>query len=77
MAKVLTENQVLLTSYLAAVGCEKLAVIVMVTELWSEDAVLEMLEFCASNPDASQAQLLKASAEIAARIERVEEEDVP
>lgn len=68
MAKVLTENQSLLTRYLAAVGCKKLAVLIMITELWDEDAVLEMLEFCASNPNATQDQLLKASAGIAAKI---------
>jgi len=68
MSKVLTENQMLLTRYLRAVGCEKLAVIVMILELWDEDAVLEMLEFCKNNPDASQAQLLQASSEISSRI---------
>ena len=72
MAKVLTKNQQLLTSYLAAVGCEKLAVLLMITELWSEEAVLEMLEFCASNPDATQEQLLKASSEISSRIQTEE-----
>ncbi|MBQ9973912.1 MAG: hypothetical protein IJP02_03015 [Oscillospiraceae bacterium] len=72
MARVLSKNQSLLTRYLAAVGCETLAVMVMVTELWSEDAVLEMLEFCASNPDASQAQLLEASSKISSRIEETE-----
>ena len=71
MAKVLTENQSLLTRCLAAVGCETVAVMLMVTELWDEDAVLEMLEFCASNPNATQEQLLKASAEIAAKISRL------
>ena len=68
MAEVLTENQELLTSYLAAVGCSTLAVLVMVTELWDENAVLEMLEYCASHPDANQAQLLKASSEISCKL---------
>ena len=67
MARVISENQSMLTRYLAAVGCEKLAVLVMVTELQDEDATLEMLEYCASNPDATQAQLLKASSEISSR----------
>ena len=70
MAGVLTENQVLLTGYLAAVGCEKIAVLLMVTELRGEEAVEEMLEFCASNPDATQQQLLKASSEISSRYKR-------
>ena len=70
MQKVLTENQTMLTRYLAAVGCEDLAVIVMVLELQDEEATLEMLEFCASNPNATQAQLLNASSEISSRIKR-------
>ena len=73
MEEVLTENQDLLAGYLAAVGCEDLAVILMITELWDEDAVLEMLEFCKNHPDASQAQLLKASSEISSRIVKDEE----
>lgn len=70
MPRVLTENQMLLTEYLAAIGCEDLAVIVMVLELQDEEATLEMLEFCASNPNTTQAQLLKASSEISSRIKR-------
>ena len=72
MARVISENQSMLTRYLAAVGCTKLAVLTMVTELWDEDATLEMLEYCASNPNATQAQLLKASSEISSRRKRVE-----
>jgi len=67
MTSILTENQKLLTRYLAAVGCSKLAGLVIVTEVWEEEDTLEMLEFCARNPDASQAQLLSASSEISSR----------
>lgn len=70
MPRVITENQAMLTRYLAAVGCEKLAVLVMATELQDEEATLEMLEFCASNPSATQAQLLKASSEISSKFKR-------
>lgn len=70
MERVLTENQTMLTRYLAAVGCEDLAVVVMVLELQDEEATLEMLEFCASNPNATQAQLLKASSEISSKFKR-------
>ena len=70
MERVLTENQTMLTRYLAAVGCEDLAVVVMVLELLDEEATLEMLEFCASNPNATQAQLLKASSEISSKFKR-------
>ena len=73
MGKVLTENQELLTSYLAAVGCEPLAVLVMIMDLWDEMAVLEMLEYCRNNPNASQAQLLKASSKISSKFEKQEQ----
>ena len=72
MAKVLTENQKLLARYLTAVGCEKWATVSMVTDLWDEDAVLEMLEYCASNPDASPAQLLVMSSRISSRMRAAE-----
>jgi len=67
MAKVLTENQRLLTRYLAAVGCPKSDIIHISLTLWEEDEVLEMLEFCASNPDARPAQLLRACSEISSK----------
>ena len=73
MEEILTKNQKLLTRYLAAVGCDTLAGLLIITELWDEDAVLEMLEFCKNHPDASQAQLLKASSKISSRIARKEE----
>ena len=72
MEKVFTENRKLLTRYLGAVGCEKIAALLMVTELRGEEAVEEMLEFCASNPSATQQQLLKASSEISSRYRRNE-----
>lgn len=74
MAKIMTENQSLLTKYLTAVGCTRLATLLMVTELWDEEATEEMLEYCASNPDADQAQLLKASSEIALKYRTREEQ---
>ena len=67
MARVLTENQVLLTGYLFEIGCETGAVFKMVLELWDEEAVLEMLEFCHDNPDASQAKLLQMSSKISSK----------
>ena len=70
MDMVLSENQRLLTKYLAAVGCEDLAVVVIMLDMWDEDAVLEMLEFCASHPDATPNELLKASSEIGRRYSR-------
>ena len=39
----------------------------MILELWDEEAVVEMLEFCHDNPDASQAQLLEMSSKISSK----------
>lgn len=74
MDMVLTENQMLLTEYLAAVGCETLAVMVMVTRVWEEEETLEMLQYCKDHPDADQAELLKASSKIYSKYPRPEEE---
>ena len=70
MARALTENQMLLAKYLTAIGCEMVVVLDILLELWDEGAVLEMLEFCKNNPNASQAQVMKASSEIASGIDR-------
>lgn len=67
MARVLTENQVLLTGYLFEIGCNTGAVFKMILELWDEEAVVEMLEFCHDNPDASQAQLLEMSSKTSSK----------
>ena len=64
MKKVLTENQVLLTRYLTAIGCDRRTVFHIVSELWCEEAVIEMLEFCRDNHPASQAKLLEMSSKI-------------
>ena len=69
MAKVLTENQELLAGYLTAIGCDKGAVFKMVLDLWEEEAVIEMLEFCRDNHPASQAQLLEMSSKISSKYE--------
>jgi len=70
--RVISENQSLLTQYLAAVGCTKIAVLVMATELWDEDATLEMLEYCADHPKADQKELLKAADRIGAKWRKAE-----
>ena len=67
MEQILTENQSLLAEYLSAVGCQKLAVLLMITELWEEEATIEMLEYCRDHPHADQAELLKASSEISSK----------
>ena len=61
---VLTKNQTMLAGYLAAVGCSKGTVFSIIGELWDEEAVIEMLEFCRDNPDASQVELLEMSSRI-------------
>ena len=72
MGRVLTEKQEPLTKYFAEVGCDVVAAFLMVTELWDEKATIEMLEFCANHPSASQAELLEASAKISAKYEEPE-----
>lgn len=67
MEEVMTDNQRLLTRYLAAVGCEKGVVFSIVLELWDEDEVIEMLQYCKENPNASQTQLLRMSSEISSK----------
>ncbi len=62
--KVLTENQELLAKYLGAIGCDFGTVFEIVTKLWDEEAVIEMLEFCRDNHPASQEKLLKMSSKI-------------
>ena len=75
MARIMTENQQLLTRYLAAVGCSKAQVLYMMAELWSEEETLEMLQFCKDNPEASPAQLLQACYTISAKYKREEPEN--
>ena len=64
MARVLTENQALLTRYLAAVGCSDGAIFKIILTLWDEDAVIEMLEYCRDYPKASETDLLKTCSKI-------------
>ena len=67
MEEIMSNNQRILTRYLAAVGCNTGVVFKIVLNLWNENAVLEMLQFCKDNPKANSAQLLKASSEIASK----------
>ena len=73
MEEVLSKNQRLLMRYFGAVGCGQLESIVMMLELWDEEATLEMLEYCASHRGADQAQLMKASSEISCKYRGREE----
>lgn len=73
MARVLTENQMLLTEYLAAVGCQTEAVLCIMVRLLQEEETLEMLEFCKNNPSANQEQLLSAASKIYSKYERTTE----
>ena len=75
MENVLTVNQRLLTRYLAAVGCKKSSTLKMIFELWDEEPVLEMFEFCRDHPNATENELLKASSEISSKYPRYDEEE--
>ena len=67
MARVLTENQRMLTGYLAAVGCKRSTIVRIISETWEADKTIKMLEFCRANPNATEAELLKTSYEISSR----------
>ena len=70
MQNILSEKQKLLIDYLTVTGCEKAAVLLMVADLWEDEATEEMLAYCASNLNASRAQLLKVSSEISSKFKR-------
>ena len=75
MARVLTENQMLLGEYLVAVGCEMGAVIKIISMLWdNEDGVIKMLEFCRDNPNANQAQFLKTCSTVSSQTRQVQKQ---
>lgn len=61
MAKVMTENQRMLTGYLAAVGCKKSTIVKIISETWEADKTIKMLEFCRDNPNASEEELSNAA----------------
>ncbi len=73
--RILTENQTLLAGYLKEIGCEKVAVLLMIVELWDARATIEMLEYCRDHPDARQTELLKTSSEISSKYPRYDEEE--
>ena len=70
MPRVMSENQMLLLRYLLEVGVSKSNAVGISIDLWEEEATLEMLAYCSENPNASQAQLLKASSEISSNFKR-------
>ena len=64
MARVLTENQRMLTGYLAAVGCKTATIVRIISETWEADDTIKMLEFCRDNPNATEEQLSGMSSKI-------------
>ena len=64
MARVLTENQVLLKWYLKEVGCKMSTIVRIISETWDEDKTIKMLEFCRDNPNASEEELSNAALRI-------------
>ena len=57
MARVMTENQRMLTGYLIAVGCKKSTTVRIISQVWEADKTIKMLEFCRDNPNASEEEL--------------------
>ena len=69
MKEVLSKNRELLMSYLAVIGCQKHTIwhITMI-DLETEEAILEMLQFCKDNhPNLSEAELLEMSSKISSK----------
>ena len=64
MAKVLTENQVLLKGYLKEIGCSMATIVKVIFDTWGEDNTIKMLEFCRDNPNATEAELSEMSSRI-------------
>lgn len=64
MARVLTENQRMLTGYLIAVGCKKSTTVRIISQVWEPDKTIKMLEFCRDNPNATEEELSNAASKI-------------
>ena len=64
MARVLTEDQMLLGEYLISSGCSKWATIEIVLAMRHPKAMLKMLEFCLANQEATEKEFLEAYAAI-------------
>ncbi|MBQ9986457.1 MAG: hypothetical protein IJP38_09145 [Oscillospiraceae bacterium] len=75
MEEIFTPNQELLIHHLVAVGCDLGRVLRIVYEVWEEHEVIQMLEFCRDNPQASPQELLSASLKISPPED--EEEEYP
>ena len=58
MARVMSDNQVILAKYLLTVGCTPSEMIEITYSVWEEDKTIKMLEFCRDNPIASPDELL-------------------
>lgn len=64
MARVLTENQRMLTGYLIAVGCKMSTVVRIISETWEPWQTIKMLEYCRDNPSATEEELSAMSLKI-------------
>lgn len=62
--RVLNEDQQLLTDYLAASGMPLIERMLVVTELWEQEATQEMFQRIAETGEKSPAQLSKIASEI-------------
>ncbi len=64
MENIFTKNQMLLIRYLAVTGCSGIEGLYIMTRLGTGKAVIEMLEFCRDNLNASREELIEASSKI-------------
>ncbi len=77
MGRVLTENQELLKGYLLEVGCSKIAVLVIILDVWEPEETLDMLQFCKENHGtATEKDFVAAAKEISVKKEKRTIEDV-
>lgn len=71
--RVLLPNQELLSEYLAALGMPLIERMIIVIELWEEEATMEMLRYIAETEETDWKKLSKISAEISRKYNRDDE----
>ena len=62
--EMLTGRQKRLIKYLSAIGCDMGTTFEILMNVWYEDALTEMIDFCLDNHPSNSEELLEASSEI-------------
>ena len=71
--RILSPNQELLSEYLTALGIPLIERMLIVIELWEEEATMEMLRYIAETEETDWKKLSKISAKISRKYNRDEE----